>query len=170
MGKLQNWPATTKTNQLLNPSEWILTTSWLFIILHWSLLQWWADVIPVFSLEAESSTVTPAGVSGISPLYSLCSCCPRFLAVDVEVGAGLVWARQVVLVRISQSDCYGWRLQMLGGSSAQSPRCRLEELLPLESPASDAWTKPPGLPTHWCLNGHLEGGPAVWEQNNWMNK
>ena len=36
------------------------------------------------------SPVTPAGVSGISPLYSLYSWCPRFLAVEAEVSVDRV--------------------------------------------------------------------------------
>lgn len=51
-------------------------------------------------------------------------------------------------VRTTQSDGCGWGSGMLGGSSARSPRCRLGELLLLESLASAAGTRRPGLLTH----------------------
>lgn len=50
-----------------------------------------------------------------------------------------------MLARTIQSDGCGWGSGMSGGSSARSPRCRSGELLLLESPASDAGTRPPGL-------------------------
>lgn len=80
--------------------------------------------------------VTPAGASGISPLYSSHSCCPHFLAAAVAVGADHVSAKVGVLVMMIQSD--DWGSVTLGGSSARLPRCKLVVLLLLESPVSGA--------------------------------
>lgn len=119
--------------------------------------KWLADIIPVFPLARNkeagvtgngANTVTPAGVSGTSPLYSSHSYCPHFLAAEVEAVADPVSATMWVLVKTIQSDGCGWASGTLGGNSAQSPHCRLVELLLLGNPASAAWPRPPGLLKH----------------------
>lgn len=132
----------------------------LGLVSHWWSPAWKAKKACVADGKWQRWIVTPAEASGISPLHSLCSCCP--CSLDVEEGAGgvRVWASTAVLVRTAQSDGCGWTSARSAGSSSQSPRCKSEERLRPANPASAAGTRPPGPLTRWCPNGRLEAGPA----------